>query len=170
MRRYLDRPVEREKIELCLEAARFAPSACNAQPWKFVVIDDPAKKERLRRAAFSGIYSVNAFAGKAPVLIIVFRTSGKLLPRIAGCFQGKEYPIIDIGIAGEHLVLQATDLGLGTCWVGWFNGKGVRKALNSPLGQKPVAIIPVGYPVPDKKKAVPRKPLEKISDLNPLKL
>ncbi len=167
VRRYLDRPVEREKIKLCLEAARLAPSACNAQPWKFIVFDEPERKERLCRAAFSGIYRNSAFAGKAPVIIVALNTKGKRLPELAGRFQGKHYPLIDLGIAGEHLILQATELGLGTCWVGWFNAKGVSALLDLSKHEKPVALILLGYPAELRVRNTPRKSREEIYSFNP---
>lgn len=163
VRKYQERPVEREKIDLCLEAARLAPSACNAQPWKFIVFDNPESIKRLSNTAFSGIYKNSSFAGRAPVIILAVMTKGRLLPSLAGRFQGKYYPLIDLGIAGEHLILQATEMGLGTCWIGWFNTKGVSKLLKLSAKENPVALIPVGYPRDPRKKTTSRKALEEIS-------
>jgi nitroreductase len=146
VRRYLPRPVEGEKIELCLEAARRAPSACNAQPWRFIVVEEAGLRERLGRAAFSGIYATNAFARRAPVIVVAATVPTAALPRLAGRYQGKSYPLIDLGIAGEHLVLQATELGLGTCWIGWFNTKKVGRLLGLSRREKPVMLITLGYP------------------------
>ena len=166
VRKYQDRPVEKEKIDLCLEAARLAPSACNAQPWKFIVFEKPESRKQLCRAAFSGIYKNSAFAGKAPVIIVALNTKGKRLPSLAGRFQEKYYPLIDMGIAGEHLVLQATELGLGTCWVGWFNARGVRELLGLSRHENPVALIPIGYPADTRGRSTSRKVLEEISSIN----
>ncbi len=163
VRKYQDRPVEREKIDLCLEAARLAPSACNAQPWKFIVFDNPESRKRLCRAAFSGIYKNSSFAGRAPVIILALNTREKHIPDLAGRFQGKYYPLIDLGIAGEHLVLQATELGLGTCWVGWFNARAVSKLLGLSRHKQPVALIPIGYPADTTERSASRKPLDEIS-------
>ncbi len=167
VRRYAGRPVEWEKIELCLEAARLAPSACNAQPWRFLVFDDPVKREAICRAAFSGIYRPSGFVSGAPVIIVALNTKGKRLPNLAGRFQGKHYPLIDLGIAGEHLVLQAAELGLGTCWVGWFNARAVSGLLGLSKQEKPVALIPLGYPAAGAEKRTSRKPAEEISSFNP---
>ena len=71
IRDFLDRPVEREKIMTCLEAARLAPSACNSQPWRFIVVDDMQLKNKLCQATFSGIYSINSFCKKKPVIVVV---------------------------------------------------------------------------------------------------
>ena len=167
VRKFSDRAVEREKIELCLEAARRAPSACNAQPWRFLVFDEPGKKETLCRAACSGIYRNSGFISRAPVVIVALSLRGKLLPGLAGRFQGKHYPLIDLGIAGEHLVLQAAESGLGTCWVGWFNGPAVTKLLRLPKGENPTVLIPLGYPADDKSASPDRKGLGEIAAFNP---
>ena len=123
IRRYVDKPVEREKIMACLEAARLAPSADNVQPWRFLVIDNPELKTRLSQEAFSGVYAKSRFAAKAPALIVILAKLDVVANRIGKQIQGIHYYFIDIGIAGEHIVLQAEALGLGTCWIGWFNPK-----------------------------------------------
>ena len=145
IRRYLDKPVEREKIMLCLEAARLAPSACNSQPWKFIVVDDRELKDRLCRAAFSGIYSVFSFAKKAPVIVAVVSEKAKFIARVGGLLRGTKYYLIDIGIACEHFVLQAEELGLGTCWLGWFNERAVKSILNVPKDKRIDVLLAVGY-------------------------
>ena len=145
VRDFLDRPVEREKIMTCLEAARLAPSECNSQPWKFVVVDDRDLKNKLCDAAFSGIYSMNSFCKMAPVIVVVISEKSKFLARIGEMFRGTKYYLIDIGIACEHLVLQAEDLGLGTCWIGWFNERAVKSTLNIPQHKKVDILIALGY-------------------------
>ena len=145
IRNYLDRAVEREKIMMCLEAARVAPSACNSQPWKFIIVDDRELKNKLCDTAFSGIYSVNSFCKMAPVIVAVVSEKSKFLARIGGMFRGTKYYLIDIGIACEHFVLQAEDLGLGTCWIGWFNEQAVKSILNVPRNKKIDVLIALGY-------------------------
>jgi nitroreductase len=159
--------VEREKIELCLEAARLAPSACNAQPWKFVVADDPELKARLARAAFSGIFSMNSFAARAPAIVAALALPGSFLPRLAGSLQGKQYRLIDLGIACEHFILQAAELGLGTCWIGWFDARKVKKLLDPAVKGDPVALIAVGYPAEEPPPA-PRKAMGEMGVFNPV--
>ena len=145
VRDFSDKPVEREKIMMCLEAARLAPSACNSQPWKFVVVDDPQIKQKLCNAAFSGVYAINSFCKKAPVIVVLVSEKSNFMERIGGMFRGTQYYLIDIGIAGEHLVLQAEDLGLSTCWVGWFNEKSTKEILNIPRDRKVDILIALGY-------------------------
>ncbi|MCK4556799.1 MAG: nitroreductase family protein, partial [Candidatus Aminicenantes bacterium] len=121
IRRYLDKPVEREKILTCIEAARLAPSADNVQPWRFLIIDDPELKAQYAKKVFSGIYSISNFAKKAPVLILILARLDIIANRIGKQIQNIQFYLLDIGIAGEHVVLQAQELGLRTCWIGWFN-------------------------------------------------
>lgn len=166
VRDYLDRAVEREKIMLCLEAARLAPSACNAQPWKFIVVDDKELKDSLCEVAFGGIYKMNIFAKKAPVIIVVVSEREKFLAKIGSYIRNTAYYLIDLGIAGEHLILQATELDLGTCWIGWFNERQVKKILNIPKNKKVDTLISLGYPKEAKLKDKERHSLEEISSFN----
>ncbi|MBA7530584.1 5,6-dimethylbenzimidazole synthase [subsurface metagenome] len=167
VRDFLDRPVEREKIMMCLEAARLAPSACNSQPWKFIVVDDRQLKNKLCRAAFSGIYSINSFCKKAPVIVVIVSEKSKFLARIGGMFRGTKYYLIDIGIAVEHFVLQAEDLGLGTCWIGWFNEGAVKSILNVPQHKKIDILIALGYYDREKLGSEHgREPMDKIVSFN----
>ena len=145
VRDFLDRPVEREKIMTCLEAARLAPSACNSQPWKFIVVDDNELKNNLCRAAFSGIYSINSFCKMAPIIVVVISEKSKFIARVGELFRGTKYYLIDIGVACEHFILQAEDLGLGTCWIGWLNEQAVKSTLGIPRRKKIDILIALGY-------------------------
>lgn len=167
IRKYQRRRVERVLIDECLDAARYAPSAENAQPWRFLVIDDERLKERVAEVAFSGIYRISRFAGDAPVLILALAKPAMLPSRIGRHIQGTEYHLLDMGIAGEHLVLRATELGLGTCWVGWFNARGIRRLLKIPRRYKICYIIALGYPGESPRKR-PRRPLDEIRSFNRL--
>jgi nitroreductase len=162
IRRFLPRPVEREKILACLEAARLAPSAHNAQPWRFLVIDDPSLKDSLCREAFSGIYSASRFAAQAPVVIVILARKDLVAHHLGRGIQGTEFHLIDIGIAGEHLVLQAEEMGLGTCWMGWFNSRRARRALKIPRKYKVMALMPVGYPASRPPRQTLRKALDQV--------
>jgi nitroreductase len=132
IRRYLDKPVDREMILTCIEAARLAPSADNVQPWRFLIIDDPELKAQYAKEVFSGIYSISSFAAKASVLILILGRLDIIANRIGKQIQNIQFYLLDIGIAGEHVVLQAEELGLGTCWIGWFNVRKARKFLKIP--------------------------------------
>ncbi len=146
VRSYEDRKVEREKIVRCIEAARAAPSAEHVQPWRFIIVDDEGVKTQFCEQAFSGIYSLTKWAERAPVIIVILAKPDFLANRIGKQIQGTNYYLIDIGIAGEHIVLQALELGLGTCWIGWFNARKVKKFFKIPYGHKVVSLISMGYP------------------------
>ncbi len=152
VRRYAERPVPDEAIVSILESARQAPSAENSQPWCFVVVRDPAVRQRVARASFSGIFSATRFAGRAPALIALCARRGSAT-EAAKAVKDRAMYQLDCGIAGEHLVLRAAELGLGTCWIGWFNRRAARRALRIPFHVQVVAFIAVGYPVAD---AAPR--------------
>ena len=158
IRSYRPDPVPRPVLDVCLEAVRLAPSACNSQPWQFIVVDEPSLKASLAEAAFSGIYSMNAFAAQAPVLVAVVRESSKYTARLGGLFRGIPFNLMDIGISVEHFCLQATEAGLGTCWLGWFNEREVRRVLG--LGRRTgiATMLSVGYPAYQPGSDSPRKP------------
>ncbi len=163
VRKYSSKPVSRELIDQCLEAARLAPSACNSQPWSFIVVDDEKTKNEIVKKSMSGIYSSNKFVMTAPVLIVVITEQSTYLARMGGMLRHVKYNLIDIGIACQHLVLQAEEMGLGTCWLGWFDEKAVKKVLGLSKSTKVDVMISLGYPVEDlpAKKRI-RKPLEEM--------
>ncbi len=150
-RKFLQLPVEDEKILQCIEAARLAPSACNAQPWKFIVVNNIKLKEELTKQATAGIYKLSKFISNAPVIIVVVADKAGFLSKVGSLIRDTRFYLIDIGIACEHLVLQATELGLGSCYVGWFSEKGVRKVLNIPKNYKIPLLICLGYIDPSSK-------------------
>ncbi len=156
------KPVARELIDSCLEAARLAPSACNSQPWSFLVLEDKKKKDELTSKAFSGVYSMNSFAKNAPVLIVVVTEKSTYAARLGGMLRNVKYNLIDIGVAGDHLTLQAEELGLGTCWLGWFNEKAVKKVLNLPRSTRIDILFALGYPEKQEEKIKVRKSMEEV--------
>lgn len=162
VRKYSSQPVPRELIDKCLEAAQFAPSACNSQPWSFIVVDDEKVKNELTGKALSGIYSINSFAQNAPVIIVVITEESTYAAKLGGYFRGTQFNLIDIGIACEHLILQAAEEGIGTCWLGWFNEKEVKKVLGLPEKKKVHILISMGYPEVEGEKEKKRKPLNEI--------
>lgn len=166
VRKYTDKAISKEDISKCLEAARQAPSACNGQPWKFIVVDDPALKNRLCDKAFSGAYSTNKFTKSAPVLIVVISEKEKFLTAIGGYLRNTRYYLVDLGIACEHLVLEATELGIGSCWIGWFDEKAVKKVLRVPKNKKIDLIISLGYAGYTGPRLKSRKPLAEITSFN----
>ncbi|MCD4697988.1 MAG: nitroreductase family protein [Bacteroidales bacterium] len=167
VRKYTLTKVEPEKLHRCLEAARLAPSASNSQPWTFIVVDDPGLKDEVARFTFDKIVSFNKFVVQAPVLVVFVIEPPRLVTQIGGAIKNKEFPLIDIGIAAEHFCLQAAEEGLGTCMLGWFNQRPIKKILNIPKSKNIGLIIPVGYPPGDyplRKKS--RKPFDSVVKYN----
>jgi nitroreductase len=168
-RKYSDRPIPREDILKCLEAARLAPSACNSQPWHFIVIDEPQLRKRAAKRIFSGVYAMNKFAEEAPVLIAVVTEKSKLLASFGGQVRDTSYCLIDIGIACEHLILQARELGIGSCWIGWFDEKALKEELKIAKHKKIDIVISLGYDAEEKIPSKNRKSLSEISSFNQYK-
>lgn len=161
-RKYETRPVDKELVMKCIEAARLAPSACNSQPWKFVVVDDLVLLNEMADAA-QGM-GMNKFSHEAPVIVAVVLEKMNLSASIGSVIKDKEYSLLDVGIAVEHFCLQAADLGLGTCIMGWFNEKKVRKMLG--IGRKRVPLLlTLGYPASETRNKI-RKPVEEMCSWN----
>jgi nitroreductase len=153
VRVYKSDPIPEESILRVLEAARLAPSGKNLQPWKFVIVQNSELKKRLAKAS-----NQQDFIADAPLIIVAcgfpdecYRTMGRYM---------KSWPV-DVTIALEHLILQAQEEGLGTCWIGSFEEEEVKSLLDVPEHVKVLALTPLGYPgeVPEFRG---RKPLEKI--------
>ena len=166
IRSYLDTPVERDKIVACIEASRLAPSACNSQPWKFIVVDEPELKRQVAAATSNSALPLNHFTNQAPVLVVLIMEGANMTATIGSVIKHKQLPLIDIGIAAEHFCLEATDLGLGTCMLGWFNEKKIQKLLGIGAPGRPVLIITLGYPAESKERVKTRKALESIMAWN----
>lgn len=163
VRKYLGIPVEEEKIIRCIETARLSPSSNNSQPWRFVVVDDPVLKAQVASAAAS--MGMNGFVNEAPVIIAVVLQKSNILSAAGSVLQDKEYSLLDIGIAVNQLCLQAADLGLSTCIVGWFNESRVRELLGITKKRRIPLLITLGYSdAPLRKKS--RKPLEEVYSRN----
>jgi nitroreductase len=167
IRKYLDKPVEEEKLLKLAEAVRLAPSACNAQPWRIVFVTDKELKTKVTNDGLGGAVP-NTWAKSAPVMIVACCELSLFTHKIGESVQGVNFHLIDLGLAMEHLALKAVELGLGTCFIGWFNEKPIKKHLNLPSSWKVDCLITLGYPdvIPE---PTPRKPLSEISFINKLK-
>lgn len=152
VRKYKSDDVSDELITELIEAARLAPSANNKQPWKFIVVRDYQKRKRIGEPT-----TWAKFIMDAPVLIVGCITSQNF--KMGGWYDSS---ILDIGIAMEHIALQATHLGLGTCWIGDFNEKLVKEVLEIPENIRVAALLTVGYPLEERIPEKKRKPLSEI--------
>ena len=133
IRSYKPDPVPKEKLEHILEAARLAPSWKNQQCWRFIVVTDEAKRRAITKRGWTA---------EAPVIIV-----GCARPEQSGGNAGQPYYMLDMGITMEHMVLAATEHGLGTCWIGGqFDEATVKEELGVPEDVRVVALLPVGYP------------------------
>lgn len=137
VRSYIPQPVEDEKLEQVLEAGRLAPSWANKQCWHYIVVTSAEAKKKL--AGAGGL--TNNWLKQAPVVIIACAD-----PSLSGSRNGIDYFAVDVAISLEHMVLAAADLGLGTCWIGYFNEDKIKNALNIPDDIRVVALTPLGYP------------------------
>ncbi|HJV78565.1 MAG TPA: nitroreductase family protein, partial [Paludibacter sp.] len=154
-RAYLDKPVEKEKLERILEAARLAPSACNSQPWKFIVVTDPEKRMQVADATASKMLSMNHFTKQAPVQLVLVEENANFTSTVGGWATNKHYPHIDLGIVAAHISLAAADEGLGSCIIGWCDEKKIKKALEIPKSKRVMLVILLGYsnqPLREKKR------------------
>ncbi len=147
VRGYQDKPVEKGKLQKLIEAVRIAPSTSNSQPWKLIIVDDPDLKESVARATFNKVVSFNKFAVQAPVIAVLVIERPNIITRIAEHLKQREFPLIDIGIAAEHFCLQAADLNLGTCMLGWFDEEKIKELLDIPPKKRIGLVITLGYPV-----------------------
>ncbi len=136
IRSYREMDVEEDKLKKVLEAARFSPSASNRQEWKFIVIRDKETKRRLAKAAFN-----QSFIAEAPVVLVACGTETNTI-----MLCGQPAYVIDVSIACAFMILQAYELGLGTCWIGAFMEDEVKRILNIPESIRVVAMTPLGYP------------------------
>jgi len=164
-RKYSNQPVEKEKVERIIEAGRLAPSACNAQPWKFIVVDQPELLSKLADAASAKLLGMNGFVDQAPVMIVVVREQANFSSRIGATIKNKDYSLIDIGIASQNICLQAEAEGIGSCMLGWFDEKLVRKTLSIPKSKRVELIITLGYSL-NEKRGKRRKPKDETISYN----
>jgi len=151
VRAYKPDPVEEEKLEQVLEAARWAPTAANRQPFLFLVLPTAGREAELRR-----IYNRDWFV-QAPLIICACSLPAQGWVRM----DGKPYTDVDVAIAMDHLILAATDLGLGTCWIAAFDPAAAREVLGLPDDVEPVVFTPLGYPA-DQPRPKSRKPLSQL--------
>lgn len=138
VRKYKENPIPEKVLRRVLEAARLAPSGKNIQPWKFIIVKDKVLKEKLAQAS-AGQF----FMAEAPVIIV-----GCGFPDNCYAHMGRYMKSwsVDVTIALEHLILQAQEEGLGTCWIGSFEEEEVKTILNIPENVKVLALTPLGYP------------------------
>ena len=142
VRKFSPQPVEEEKIKLVIEAARVAPTAVNKQPYRILVLTDPAKMVKLK--------DCTPYAFDAPMALVVCACPSEAWVRP---YDGQNTAFIDAAIIGAHLMLAIHDLGLGTTWIGHFDPAALRQTYDIPEALEPVVVFPCGYPAPEAKPA-----------------
>jgi nitroreductase len=164
-RKYSDRRVEKEKLGRIIEAGRMAPSSCNAQPWKFIVVTEPELIGKVAEAASAKLIGMNAFVGQAQAIIVVVREKPNLSSKVGATIKNKDYSLIDIGIATENICIQAKAEGIGSCIIGWFDEGEIRRLLLIPKSKRVELLITLGYSLSDQREKR-RKPEEEVVSYN----
>ena len=159
-RNFAEKPVEHEKLQRCVEAARMTPSACNSQPWSFVVVEKREVVEGIALCAQP--LGMNAFAPKAQAFIIVLEEHATLNPKIASIIRSQYFAKGDLGAAVMSICLEASSLGLGTCILGVYDRAKICELADIPKEKSFGGLIAVGYPASDKIRPKIRKPLEEM--------
>jgi nitroreductase len=138
VRSYSPQPIPPEVLERLKFALRAAPSACNLQPWHFILVSDPAVRQKLAEAAFDQLWIADA-----PLTVVACGIPERAYKHMGGHGNSVD---IDVAIAFDHLTLTAVAEGLGTCWIGAFDEVRIKRVLEIPTALKVVAMMPVGYP------------------------
>lgn len=159
-RDFADKPVEREKLVRCIEAARLAPSGCNAQPWSFVVVENPDIVPEVAKC--SQQLGFNEYISKARAFIVVLEEHAVLMPAIRRIVDSQYFAKGDLGAAVLSICLQAESMGLGSCILGIYDRERLCELLDIPKEKQFGGLIALGYPASDKVRNKARKPLEDI--------
>ena len=138
VRKFKSQPVEKEKLDLILEAGRIAPTACNYQPQRILVIEDETAHAKLKQCT-------SWYFGAPVVLLICYDKTTCWKNKTNGTIGGD----VDVSIVTTQMMLQAAELGLGTTWVGGFSHQKARELFGIPDYLVPVAMLPIGYPADD---------------------
>lgn len=159
-RSFSAKSVEHEKLVNCVTSAGLAHSACNSQPWSFLVVETPELVQKLAESA--GIMGRNGFAKEAQAFFVVLEEHALLMPAIRGLIDSQYFAAGDIGASVAYLCLEAAEQGLGTCVIGIFDRVKIAEALDLPLEKRIKVIIAAGYPKTDEIRPKTRKALDEI--------
>lgn len=164
---YQDKPVEREKLERLADIGRMAPSACNSQPWRYIIVDEPEAREKLLDAFDDdGINSCKWGAG-APAFLVICEQKASLMPKVHERYGSQHFAPIDIGLTAMTICYEALDLGLSTCMVGVVSQKKMKDYFGIPEEVAVRLVITVGYaPEGTEIRAKIRKPLDEVRTYN----
>ncbi len=166
IRNFDGKPVDREILDKCIEAARMAPSACNSQPWKFVIVDNPGIVKKVASSTHNSAVKFNKFTDRASAFAVVVIEPGTIASRAGALLSNSDYALMDMGMAVEHFCLQAAELNLGTCIIGWCRRNEIKKILNIPLRKKVGLLVAIGYEREPNLRAKNRKSIDEMSSYN----
>jgi nitroreductase len=156
VRRFTADPVPFEMVEMILDAGTRAPTGGNVQPWEFMLIEAPELRKQVVQETYAGYYSgpgnPQLWILEAPVLIVVLCNFKRTLARYGE--DAYKWAPLDVAAATQNIILSATQLGLGSCWIGGFRDEAVSELLGLPRLVRPIGLLPVGWPAEEK----PRKP------------
>lgn len=158
-----EREIEADKLERIIEAARLAPSACNSQPWHLITVTDAALRVEVDDALTS--IGMNRWASQATAFVVIVQESPNFTARLGGWIKNKHFPLIDCGIVASHISLAATNEGLGSCILGWFDEKRIKQLLAIPRSKRVLMIVSLGYSLDAQRQHI-RKPLDQMSSNN----
>lgn len=168
VRKYTDKEIKKEDIIKCVEAARMTPSAHNSQPWTFIVVDEEELKNKVADTTFNTVVRFNKFVPDAKVIVAVVIEKTHFA-MVGSNKSDDEYNMIDMGAAVEHFCLQAADIGIGTCILGYFNETKVKELLNVPDKKKVGLLISMGYSPFESPRNKKRKEIDDMCKFNSYK-
>jgi len=163
-RNFKDTPVENEKLHRCVEAARLAPSACNSQPWRYIIVNDPQLSPKVAKCVQD--MGMNKFACNCPAFAVVIETGASLISRLGGKIMDQKFAPLDVGISVAHFCLEATAQGLSTCILGWLNEKKLAELFHIGKNERVRVVLAVGYAANTALRKKQRKLLEEIAEFH----
>ena len=166
VRNFDGKPIDRDVLDKCVEAARLAPSACNAQPWKFIVADNPELVKKVAACTYGPMARFNKFTDDAAAFAVIVMEPGTFASIAGAVYSNLDYAYMDMGMAVEHFCLQAAELSLGTCILGWYKPKEIKTLLGIPKKKKVGLLIAIGYEKEPRIRTKIRKATEEMSSYN----
>ncbi len=159
-------PVDRGLLDKCVEAARLSPSACNSQPWKFIIVDNPELVGKIAGCTYNTIVRFNKFTDNAAAFAVVVMEPGNIASRGSSAFTSLDYAMIDMGIAVENFCLMAAQEEIGTCILGWSSRDKIKKLLDIPENKNVGLLIAIGRSKSKKIRPKQRKDMSEICSYN----
>ncbi len=155
-----NRPVEKEKLQRCAEAAWIAPSACNGQPWKYLIVTNPELNEKLRPLMMER--GMNKFVKNCPAFAVVLEEATVLKVSLSQKFKDQDFAPIDVAFSASQFCYAATEQGLSTCIIGWHNEQKIRELFGLPKTTRVRLILAIGYAADETLRKKQRKPIDDV--------